>query len=92
MKEETAYHGTAEPLRDFVAECLNMTAFYAAMAVDYAAARDDPGLAYATRRAVASLRQGVNVLKMLDEKNADILRSRQAAKASRDGADQALGL
>ncbi len=92
MSEDGIYHGTAEPLRDFVAECMNMTAFYAGMAVDYAAVRDDAGLTYSTRRAVAALRQGVSVLRMLDEKNAADLKARQISKADREGADAALGI
>lgn len=92
MMDDGPYHGTAEPLRDFVAECMNMVSFYSGMAVDYAAARDDAGLAYSTRRAVAALKQGVNVLKMLDEKNAADLTARRRTKAEREGADAALGL
>jgi hypothetical protein len=37
------YYGTAEPLRDFVADCLAQVQFYASMGVDYAGARDDAG-------------------------------------------------
>lgn len=92
MSEDGVYYGTAEPLRDFVADCLNMAAFYANMGANYAAVQDDAGLTYSTRRAVAALKQGVSVLRMLDEKNAADLKARQIAKAEREGADTALGL
>lgn len=89
---EPPYYGTAEPLRDFVAECLTQVQFYAGMGVDYAAAKDDAGLTYSTRRAVAALKHGVAILKMLEERNAEEEKTRQLAKAERDGAASALGL
>lgn len=89
---EPPYYGTAEPLRDFVAECLTQVQFYAGMGVDYAAAKDDAGLTYSTRRAVAALKHGVAILKMLEEKNAANLQAQQLAKAEHRGADAALGL
>lgn len=89
---EPPYYGTAEPLRDFVAECLTQVQFYSSMGVDYAAAKDDAGLVYSTRRAVAALKHGVAILKMLEEKNAADLQARQLAKAERDSADAALGM
>lgn len=92
MREDQRYYGTAEPLRDFVADCLAQVQFYAGMGVDYALARDDAGLTYSTRRAVAALKHGVAVLKMLDEKNAADLKARQQVKAEREGAAAALGL
>ncbi|MCK2056913.1 hypothetical protein [Methylobacterium sp. 37f] len=89
---EQAYHGTPSALRDFVAECLNMTAFYSGMAVDYAAAGDDVLLDVSVRRAIAALRQGASTLQMLKEENAKLLHARQVARAEREGADAALGL
>ncbi|MCJ2082770.1 hypothetical protein [Methylobacterium sp. J-090] len=59
-------HGTPEALREFVQECLHMTAFYAGMGVDYAAAGDDAGLRYSTRCAAAAMRQALSVMKMLE--------------------------
>ncbi len=76
------YHGTPEALRDFVAECMNRTAFYAGMAVDYAHMRDDAGLAYSTRCAVAALKQGVSVLKMLEAENRKLREARAFEKAA----------
>ncbi|KMO15637.1 hypothetical protein [Methylobacterium platani] len=58
-------HGSPEMLRECAAECLNMVSFYTGMAVDYAAATDDVGLNYATRQAVAAMRQAVSILAML---------------------------
>ncbi|MGH1592229.1 hypothetical protein ACRBEV_32425 [Methylobacterium phyllosphaerae] len=92
MSDDQRYYGTAEPLWDFVAECLAQVQFYAGMGVDYAAAKDDPGLTYSTRRAIAALKHGVAILKMLEEKNAADLQARQLAKAEREGAAAALGL
>jgi hypothetical protein len=86
------YYGTAEPLRDFVADCLAQVQFYASMGVDYVGARDDAGLTYSTRCAIAALKQGVTILKMLEDRNAADLKVRQACKAEREGADTALGL
>lgn len=92
MTEDRPYYGTAEPLRDFVAECLTQVQFYASMGVDYAGAKDDAGLTYSTRRAVAALKHGVAILKMLEERNAAGLQARQLARAEREGADAALGM
>lgn len=89
---EPPYYGTAEPLRDFVAECLTQVQFYAGMGVDYAGAKDDAGLTYSTRRAVAALKHGVAILKMLEERNAADEKARQLAKAERDGAEAALSI
>jgi hypothetical protein len=86
------YYGTAEPLRDFVAECLTQVQFYSRLGIDYASVKDDAGLTYSTRRAVAALKHGVAILKMLEERNAADLKARQLAKAEREGADTALGL
>ena len=61
-------HGTPEALREFIRECLHMTAFYAGMGVDYAAVGDDAGLRYSTRCASAAIRQAVAVMKMLEER------------------------
>ncbi|MGY2052283.1 hypothetical protein [Methylobacterium sp. JK268] len=44
-----------------------MVEFYAGMGADYAAALDDAGLDYSTRRAVAALRQATGLLAMLRE-------------------------
>ena len=60
-------HGGAAMVRECAAECLSLVAFYASHAVDYADALDDAGLDYATRRAVAALRQSVSLLTMLKE-------------------------
>ncbi|MGH1571376.1 hypothetical protein ACRAWG_12605 [Methylobacterium sp. P31] len=92
MTGQPHYYGTAEPLRDFVADCLAQVNFYSGMAVDYATAQDDAGLDYSIRRTVAALRHGVAVLKMLKEKNAADLQARQVAQAEREGADAALRL
>lgn len=89
---EPAYYGTAEPLRDFVAECLARAQFYAGMGVDYASAKDDAGLTYSTRQAVAALKHGVSILKMLEEKNATDLQARQLSAANHKGADATLGM
>ncbi|ACK82826.1 hypothetical protein [Methylorubrum extorquens] len=89
---EHPYHGTPEELRDFVHECLHMTAFYSGMAVNYAEAHDDAGLEYSTRKAAAALKSGVTVLGMLKQANAKLLKERLRARAEREGADVALGL
>lgn len=90
MTDQPSYYGTAEPLRDFVAECLKRVEFYAGMGVNYAAAKDDAGLTYSTRIAVVALKHGVAILEMLEEKNAADLRAHQLAKAEQEGADAAL--
>ncbi|KMO33866.1 hypothetical protein [Methylobacterium aquaticum] len=58
-------HGSPEMLRESAAECLSMVNFYTGMAVDYAAATDDVGLNYATRQAVAAMRQAIGILGVL---------------------------
>ena len=58
-------HGSPEMLRECAAECLNMVSFYAALATDFVAISDDAGLNYATRQAVAAMRQAVGILAML---------------------------
>jgi hypothetical protein len=60
-------HGSPEMLRECVAECLQMVAFYAGLGVDFADALDDAGLDFATRRAVAAMRQAANLLPALKE-------------------------
>ena len=86
------YHGSQNELRDFVAECMERTRFYSTMSVDYAIANDDVGLEYSIRCAVASLKQGASVLKMLKEKKAKTSQERQIARATHEGAAAALGL
>ena len=60
-------HGSAEMVRQCIADCMNRTAFYGAFACDYADANDDPGLDYSIRQAVASLRQGIKLMALLKE-------------------------
>ena len=62
--------GTPAALREFVAECLQMTAFYASMGVNYGEVGDDAGLEVSTRKAAAALRQAISVMAMLKEVNA----------------------
>ena len=58
-------YGSPEMLLESAEESLSMVNFYTGMAVDYAAATDDVGLNYATRQAVAAMRQAVGILAML---------------------------
>jgi hypothetical protein len=63
-------YGSLDMLRECAAECLAAVNFYSGMAADYAAAIDDAGLEYSTRRAAASLRQAVGILAMLKDAKA----------------------
>lgn len=86
MSDSRAAHGTPAALREFVAECLHMSAFYAGMGVDYAAVGDDKLLEVSLKKSVACTRQAVSVMKMLAEANAQAL----ADRAARIGADATL--
>lgn len=60
-------HGSAEMARECVAEVMNRTAFYSGLACEYASAGDDAGLGYSIRQATAALRQGITLMKHLQE-------------------------
>lgn len=60
-------HGSADMARECVAEVMNRTAFYSGLACEYAAAGDDTGLGYSIRQATAALRQGIALMKHLQE-------------------------
>jgi hypothetical protein len=74
-------YGGPGPLREFVAECLCMAAFYAEMGVRYAEVDDDVLLEIATKKALAAFRQAVAVLRMLVEKNEQIAAAREKERA-----------
>ena len=78
-------YGGPGPLREFVAECLHKSAFYSDMAVRYATEADDVGLEFSTRKAVATLKQGVAVLRLLIEKNEQIAAKREAKRNEHQG-------
>jgi hypothetical protein len=61
--------GTPAALREFVAECLHLSAFYASMGVNYSEVGDDAGLEVSTRKATAAMRQAISVMAMLKEAN-----------------------
>ncbi len=61
-------HGSANMIRECLAECLKMAASHALLGYDHLAVLDDIGCEYCTRRAVAYFRQAVSLLADLKEK------------------------
>ncbi|WP_018263401.1 hypothetical protein [Methylobacterium sp. WSM2598] len=71
-------HGSADMLMECVAECLNLAALKADLAIRCADANDRAGLNYHARQGAAAYEQALGILKMLNE--------RRASERSREGA------
>lgn len=64
---EPSYHGTRQPILDFVAETMNGARIQAELGITYAEIGDVAGLKYALRNLIAYVRATAPLVKEMDK-------------------------